>query len=113
MKIFFTLKKFISKKKIISKKYSILDQKMEIFKSNILKKEFERFQKEDLLNELECSYCEKTKCGWRHGKFQPDCQYCKKKFCKNCHKFYKAFEMLLEQADEIGKDYLKNSVKDF
>ena len=63
MKIFFILKKFISKK------YSILDQKMEIFKSNILKKEFERFQKEDLLNVLEFSYCQKTKCGWKHGKF--------------------------------------------
>ena len=86
---------------------------MEIFKSNILKKEFERFQKEDLLNVLECSYCQKTKCGWKHGKFQPDCQYCKKKFCKKCHKFNKAFEMLLEQADEIGKDYLKNFGKDF
>ena len=36
---------------------------MEIFKSNIfLKKEFESFQKEDLLNVLECSYCQKTKC---------------------------------------------------
>ena len=76
MKIFFILKKFISKK------YSILDQKMEIFKSNILKKEFERFQKEDLLNVLECSYCQKTKCGWKHGKFQPDCQYCKKNSAK-------------------------------
>ena len=51
---------------------------MEIFKSNILKKEFERFQKEDLLNVLECSYCQKTKYGLKHGKFQPDCQYCRK-----------------------------------
>ena len=85
---------------------------MEIFKNNIFKKEFERFQK-DLLNVLECSYCQKTKCGWKHGKFQPDCQYCRKEFCKNCHEFNKTFEMLLEQADEIGKDYLKNSVKDF
>ena len=68
---------------------------MEVFKSNILKKEFERFQKEDSLNVLECGHCQKTKCEWKHRKFQPDCQYSRKQFYKNCHKFNKAFEMLL------------------
>ena len=82
---------------------------MEIFKNNIFKKEFERFQK-DLLNVLECSYCQKTKCGWKHDKFQPDCQYCRKEFCKNCHKFNKTFEMLLEQADEIDNIAFGNLV---
>ena len=62
---------------------------------------------------LECSYYQKTKCGWKHRQFQPDCQYFRKEFCKICHKFKKTFEMLLEQTDEIGKDYLNNFIKDF
>ena len=32
---------------------------MEIFKTDILKKEFERFQKQDLIEILECGYCQK------------------------------------------------------
>ena len=43
---------------------------MKIFKNDSFKKEFERFQKEDLLSVLECGYCQKTKCGWKHHKFQ-------------------------------------------
>ena len=35
---------------------------MEIFKTYILKKEFERFQKENLLEILKCGYCQKTAC---------------------------------------------------
>ena len=34
---------------------------MEIFKSDILKKEFERFQEEDLIEFLKCGYCQKKK----------------------------------------------------
>ena len=34
---------------------------METLKTEILKKEFERFQKEDLIEILECDYCQK-KC---------------------------------------------------
>ena len=51
---------------------------MEIFKTKILKEEFKIFQKEELLNILECNYCQKTKCGWKHSKFQADCNYCQK-----------------------------------
>ena len=86
---------------------------MEIFKNDSFKKEFERFQKEDLLSVLECGYCQKTKCGWKHHKFQADCQYCRKEFCKNCYKFNITFKILLKQTDEIGKNYLENFVKYF
>ena len=40
---------------------------MEIFKSNILKKKFERFQKEDLLQILKCDYCQNTACESWHN----------------------------------------------
>ena len=62
---------------------------------------------------LECGYCQKTKCGWKHHKFQADCQYCRKEFCKNCYKFNITFEILLKQTDEIVKNYHENFVKDF
>ena len=32
---------------------------MEIFKTDILKREFERFQKEDLIEILQCACCQK------------------------------------------------------
>ena len=42
---------------------------MEIFKSDILKKEFERFQKENLAEISKCGYCQKTACESCHNKF--------------------------------------------
>ena len=35
---------------------------MEIFKTDILKKQLERFQKEDLIEVMKCGYCQKTAC---------------------------------------------------
>ena len=74
---------------------------MEIFKTDILKEKFKRFQK---LKTLECNYCQKTKCGRKHTKFQIDCSYCRKNFCKNCYKFNSTFKLLLGNTDEIGKN---------
>ena len=86
---------------------------MEIFKTVILKEKFKRFQKEELIIILECNYCQKTKCGWKHTKFQVDCSYCRKKNCKSCYKFNSTFKLLLENTDEKGKDYIENFVNDF
>ena len=35
---------------------------MEIFKTDMLKKEFERFQRENLVEILKCEYCQNTAC---------------------------------------------------
>ena len=35
---------------------------MEIFKTDILKKQFERFQKDDLIEVMKCGYFQKTAC---------------------------------------------------
>ena len=56
---------------------------MEIFKTNILKKEVERFQKEDLVETLKCSYCQKTACESFHTKFLVECKFCRQNLCKN------------------------------
>ena len=85
---------------------------MEIFKTDVLKKEFEKFQKENLIQILECG-CQKTACGSWHKKFLGSCKYCREKFCKTCPNVNVAKNTLLENADLIAKDYIENFIKDF
>ena len=56
----FLYERFFCKKNFYIKKKNYLDKKMEIFKSEILKKEFQKFQEEDLLQVLKCGYCQKN-----------------------------------------------------
>ena len=86
---------------------------MKIFKNDILKKEFEKFQKENLLEMLKCGYCQKTACQSWHQKFLVSCKYCREAFCKACHNFIIVKETLLKGLDPIGKEYIQNFVKDF
>ena len=86
---------------------------MEIFKTDILKKEFERFQKENLVEILKCGYCQKTACESWHNKFLVSCKYCREAFCKPCHNFNIAKETLIKGVDTIVKDYIENFIKDF
>ena len=60
---------------------------MEIFKTDILKKEFEIFQKENLVEILKCGYCQKTACQSWHRKFLVSCKYCGETFHKASHNF--------------------------
>ena len=85
---------------------------MEIFRSNIVEKEFKRFEEQDLIKILECGYCQKIACEF-HTKFLFSCKFCRETFCKNCHKFDVAKDVFLQKADEIGKDYIENFIRDF
>ena len=86
---------------------------MEIFTTDKLKKEFEKFQKENLVEILKCGYCQKTACQSWHWKFLVSCKYCREIFCKACHNFNIAKETLLKGLDPIGKEYIENFIKDF
>ena len=86
---------------------------MEIFKTVVLKKEFERFQKEDLIEVLRCGYCQKTACGFWHKLFLSSCKYCREIFCKKCPKFNIAKDLLLKNSDLTTKDYIENFIQDF
>ena len=86
---------------------------MEIFETDILKKEFEKFQKEDLIEILKCGYCQKTTCKSFHKKFLASCKFCRENFCKSCQSFNITKENLLSYTDEIGKEYIENFIKDF
>ena len=84
---------------------------MEMFKTDILKKEFEKFQKENFVEILK--YCQKTACQSWHQKFLVICKYCREAFCKACHNFNIAKETLFKVVDSIGKEYIENFIKDF
>ena len=86
---------------------------MEIFETDILKKEFEIFQKEDLIEILKYGYCQKTACESFHKNFLASCKFCRENFCKSCQSFNITKENLLSYTDEIGKEYIENFIKDF
>ena len=86
---------------------------MEIFKTDILKKEFERFQRENLIEILKYEYCQKTACESWHNKFLVSCKYCREAFCKPCHNFNTAKETLTKGVDTVAKDYFEYFIKDF
>ena len=86
---------------------------MELFKTDKLRKEFEKFQKDNLVEILKCGYCQNTACQSWHRKFLVSCKYCKEAFCKACHNFNIAKETLLKVLDPIGKKYVENFIKDF
>ena len=86
---------------------------MEIFETDILKKEFEKIQKEDLIETLKCGYCQKTACESFHKKILASCKFCRENFCKSCQSFNITKENLLSYTDEIGKEYIENFIKDF
>ena len=85
---------------------------MEIFKTDILKKEFEKFKKQILLGVLDCAFCKKSSCEW-HQRFFVDCDRCRKSWCGSCKIFNSAKQSLLENLDNNGKTYLENFVRDF
>ena len=86
---------------------------MEIFRTDILKKGFEKFQEENLAEILKCSYCQKTASQSWHQKFLVSCKVCREAFCKACHNFDIGKETLLKGLDPIEKDYIQNFIKDF
>ena len=54
----FLYERFFCQKNFYIKKKNYLDKK--IFQSEILIKEFQKFQEEDLLQVLKCGYCQKN-----------------------------------------------------
>ena len=75
--------------------------------------EFEKFRKENLVQILECGYCQKTARESFHRKFLVSCKFCRETFCKSCHNFNIAKEILFKGLDQTGKEYIENFIKDF
>ena len=84
---------------------------MEIFKTDILKKEFQKFQKENLAQILECCYCQKTACESFDRKFLVSCKFCRETFCKsgnNCN-----IANFLKDLIKLEKNILKTLLNIF
>ena len=86
---------------------------MENFKTDILKKEFKRFQKENLIKILKCGYCQRAARKSWHNNFLVSCKYCREVFCKPCHNFNTMKKALIEGVDSVAKDYIANFIIDF
>ena len=78
---------------------------MEIFKTDILKKEFEIFQKENLMKILKCVHCQRTACKSWHNKILVSCKYCREAFYKPCHNFNTVKKTLIERVASVAKDW--------
>ena len=85
---------------------------MELFKTDTLRKEFETFNKELIMNVIKCSYCDKRSCQY-HKELLISCNFCRTERCSDCHKFNGSRKILYEAADDVGKSYLDNFIVDF
>ena len=86
---------------------------MEIFETDIVKKEFEKVQKEDLIEIFKCGYCQKRVFESFHKNVLASCKLCRENFYRSCQSFNITKENLLSYTDEIGKEYIENFIKDF
>ena len=86
---------------------------MELFKTDLLKREYDRFQNEVSINVLEYGLCQSFSCGGSHKKFFLRCHRCRKARCQPCRIFNIVKQTLLENLDREGRKYLENFIKDF
>ena len=85
---------------------------MELFKTDILKKEYKEFIRETLPNTLECNYCN-IDCYKAHAYFKLECYDCRSEKCSKCQIFNNHMDCLMKAADDRGKSYIYNFVLDF
>ena len=85
---------------------------MELFKTDILKKEYEEFNKKYLPAVLQCGFCNKVSCQY-HSKFIVSCNLCRNAVWKNCKIFNNYKNILLKSASAEAIDYLYNYITDF
>ena len=85
---------------------------MELFKTDILKKEYKDFNKIYLPSVLECGFCNVVSCEF-HSKFFVSCVHCRSRACKKCKMFNASKGMLLKSASPETVNYLYNYIVDF
>ena len=83
------------------------------FKTDVLMKEFQQFQKEVLTGVLSRGLCQKTACEDFYHKFLVSCKFCKEKQCKACKKFNIAKDVLFKSLGDTAKEYVNNFIRDF
>ena len=84
---------------------------MELFKTNLLKQEYERFQNEVLINVLECGLYQKSSCEWIKNSLLVVLDV--EKYGVNLVLVLILQKKVLENLDNEEKKYLENFIKDF
>ena len=85
---------------------------MELFKTDVLKKEYKNFTDSLLIQVMKCQYCNKLLYQW-HTKYKLDCSQCSQSRCRDCLAFNTSRNYLLENLNDEGKEFLNNFVVDF
>ena len=83
---------------------------MELFKTDVLKKEYKNFTNSLLLEVMKFNYC--NSLSW-HKKFKIECNQCRQSRCRGCYAFNTSRNYLLDNLDDEGKEYLNNLIVDF
>ena len=84
---------------------------MELFKTNLLKQEYERFQNEVLINVLECGLYQKSSCEWIKNSLLVVLDV--EKYGVNLVLVLILQKKVLENLDNEEKKYLENFIKEF
>ena len=85
---------------------------MELFKSDILRKEYNDFVKNTLPKLVICNYCNKVCCN-NHYQYEVTCIRCRNEKCKNCYTFNAQIDVLMNGAVKKTKEYIYNFIMDF
>ena len=83
---------------------------MELFKCDILNREYKNFCNNFIVAVIKCNYCNKTSA---HKKFKFECNQCRQLRCRNCMAFNISKNYLMDNLDAKGKSYLSCFICDF
>ena len=85
---------------------------MELFQTDILKKECNEFVKKTLPETLECNYCN-IDCCKNHYHFEVTCHNCRTERSSKCKIFNNQMDCLMKAANDKARTYIYNFVLDF
>ena len=82
---------------------------MEIFRSDVLKREYREFVNDIQPTVIKCDYCNIDSYKW-HNRLNISCNLCREQRCSICFKFNLTRNFLMQNADDIGKTFLYNFI---
>ena len=85
---------------------------MELFQTDILKKEYNEFIRKTFPDTLECNYCN-IDCCKNYYQFEVQCHNCGTERCLKCKIFNNQMDCLMKAANDKTKCYIYNFVLDF
>ena len=85
---------------------------MELFQTDVLKKEYKEFIQKTLPDTLECNNFN-INCCKNHYRFEVQCLNCRTERCSKCKIFNQQMDCLMKAANDKAKSYIYNFVIDF